>query len=512
MMRISLTLFYVACLLGVLPAQGRFSVANIFGDHMVLQRHMDIPIWGQAFPAEEILIKFNNQTVKATGDANGKWEAKLSSMETGGPFTLLIKSDEEKIEIKNVMIGEVWLASGQSNMRFELKNTESAAEEIPKANYPDIRFFDMKGSAYPSNVVFDREQLTKLEQGEYFEEEGWKMCSPDNVPDFSAVAYHFAKELYDSLQVPIGIIHNAIGGSPTQAWISEKDLKEHASLSSFISNGKEKTWMSSENIHPWLAERASVNLQTWIQEGKPELLNNHPFAPAYLYKTGISPLLPFAIKGVIWYQGESNATHPESHKTLFASLISSWREAWGQGNFPVYFVQLPGISNRNRWPEFRQTQLEALRIPETGMAVIIDAGHPTDVHPRNKKIPGHRLALLALGKSYGYDLLFSGPLFNSYRIDERSVHLTFDHATGLHTKGNAPISGLLIQGYLNGNTEVLREIMEVSIEGNELSFELPHDISLTKIKYGWAPNPSCNLFNGAGLPASPFKIELAGNN
>ena len=241
---------------------------------------------------------------------------------------------------------------------------------------------------------------------------------------------------------------------------------------------------------------------------------HHPFEPAYLFETGIKPLIDFPIKGAIWYQGESNATHPDSYGPMFELMVKNWREAWGIGDFPFIYVQLPKIGNRNRWPEFREVQLQALNIPNTAMAVAIDTGHPTDVHPKQKKIIGERLALAALGKWYGLDTPYQGPSLSSWSRTGNQIKLVFDHVgTGL-VVGENNLGNIILEGYdVTGRMQLAVKPVKVDLSKNEVSIEIPSDLSLTSIKYAWSPYPDEPLlYNSYQLPASPFRIELPGNN
>lgn len=497
-----------ALLVVAFSCYAQLSLPPVFSNNMVLQRGVPINVWGKTSPGKSVKIDLAKTKFKTVADGNGDWRAQLPPMKVGKPIQLIIESGEDKLKFENILIGEVWICSGQSNMRWYLKDSMEGGQAMANADLPNLRLMNMWSDIHPGAGAFSKDKLERLKNKDYYQTEGWKVSSSESAEKFSAVAYYFGKNLLDSLNVPIGLIHNAIGGSTTDSWIDETILKKEPDLK-FLVDG---SWPDVEGINPWVSSRSKENLALW--EGKEfELLKNHPFAPGYLYGTGIKPLLSFSIKGVIWYQGESNATNPELHDKLFPTLIENWQKAWKQGGFPFLYVQLPNIANRSRWPEFRDGQQKMNAIPNTGMAVIIDSGTPEDVHPKNKTTVGHRLALLALDKAYGYNLVSEGPTYSGYSLEKNYLTIQFTNSDGLRTNDGKSPEAFVIQGYdMNGQNEIVVPANTVNINGNSIIIEMPETISPTKIKYAWAPNPSVNLYNGAGLPMVPFKIELPGNN
>jgi sialate O-acetylesterase len=355
--------------------------------------------------------------------------------------------------------------------------------------------------------------LDTFSEGHFFHKPKWELCSPETASEFSGVGYFFGKKLHHSLDVPIGLIQAAVGGSPCQSWVSKDALASHPQLKHLVEG--EQPWINSTIIHPWLAERAKQNWANW-EKTDTTPLPGHPFAPNYLFDSAIKPLAPYAIGGAIWYQGESNATHPQSYAAMMKMLLISWRSLWKQGDFPFYFVQLPKIGNRSLWPEFRESQQNCLSNPNTGMIVTLDQGHANDVHPREKEIVGKRLADLALSKTYDQNVLAESPMFYTYDWQkmEHKIVLHFKNTyDGLKiNNGNIP-EGIYLQGYLRpGTVETIIAPKNIVVAKNEIIITYPTDFLPVKVKYAWAPFPENNLTNSSGLPLAPFKIELEGLN
>lgn len=502
-------------LLLLLPTllQAQLSLPSVFNDQIVLQRESAIPVWGTADPDAEITVALNNTVLTTTADGGGKWRVSLPARKAGGPHMLNIVSGADTVQIKDVYVGEVWLCAGQSNMEWSLRQSVEGKAEIPRSGNPMIRLFHLKKRHDTYKTPYTSQELADFTVGHFFERASWETCRPETAADFSAVAYFFGKELYDSLQVPIGLIQAAVGGSPAQSWISEETLAGHPQLAHLVAG--DSSWLRSHIIHPWLAERARQNWAEWDGDEE-ESTPGHPFAPAYLYKAAIEPLVPYSFRGAIWYQGESNATHPQSYTALQNTLIHDWRERFGRGNFPFYFVQLPKIGNRSRWPDFREAQQQSLALPNTGMIVTLDQGHPTDVHPREKRVIGRRLAGLALTKTYGWELPVLSPMIYKHRWDPTKNIITLwanNAYDGLVlSEGHLPL-GFTLQGYREGGgREIIVAPLEVALVGNNIELKYPDYFVPVSVKYAWAPFPKNNIINSSGLPLAPFKIELSGNN
>jgi len=494
----------------------QLQLPNLFTDHLVLQREIPIPVWGTADENAAIEMSLNQTKISTKADYFGNWTINLPAMQAGGPYQLIIQSNGEIIHLKDIYIGEVWLCAGQSNMEWPLKNAAKGAIEIPKAHHPKIRFFHLKKRHDTYRTPYTSEQLIDFTKGNFFHPTKWELCTPETAAEFSGVGYFFGKQLQDALpNVAIGLIQAAVGGSPAQSWVSKEALTSHPQMQSLLHIAGKQTWLDSEIIHPWLAERAKENWANWKKTENANL-PGHPFAPSYLYDAAIRSIAPYPIRGAIWYQGESNATHPKSYPVLMELLLKDWRKLWAQGDFPFYFVQLPKIGNRSLWPEFRQAQAEGLSIPNTAMVVTIDEGHPSDVHPREKEVIGQRLANLALAKTYAKNILAESPSLFSYHWEKKAHQITLTFAPvyeGLKIKDGDLPKGIYLQGYLeNGMIEAIIPPEKISITKDAIVINYPTNFLPVKVKYAWMPYPENNLVNSVGLPVAPFRIELEGNN
>ncbi len=477
---------------------------KLFSDNMVLQQDIEIPIWGTADPGENIAITLNNQKAYTTADNYGDWITNLKPMKTGGPFDMTITGKNSVITLRNVLIGEVWVGSGQSNMWLPVINSANAEKEIAEANYPNIRLYTIK------QTVAGAPQ--KDTEGE------WVECNPKTIPNFSAVAYYFGRELHKALGVPVGLIHSSWGGTPAESWTSLPALKSDPDFKPILDRFEDALKM-----YPQASEKYQKQIAEWEKEAqkaksekKPEPRRpsvpfgpNNPNRPSGLYNGMIAPLIPYAIKGVIWYQGESNAGRAYQYRKLFPALIQDWRRNWGQGDFPFLFVQLayfrevPTVKGTETWSELREAQLMTLSLPKTAMAVTIDIGEAYDIHPKNKQDVGLRLALGAQAIAYGKNIDYSGPIYDSMTIKGNKINLHFKHINGgLVSKNNEPLKGFTIAG-----KEQKFLPAEAKIEGNEIvvsSKEIPKPVA---VRYAWAADPECNLYNKVGLPASPFRTD-----
>eukprot|EP01137_Pigoraptor_chileana_P022099 Opistho-2@86628 len=512
-MEVKMLVTYFLVLFCHYTVQAQLELPLIFSDNMVLQQNMEIPVWGKSCKNCEVTVTFDNISREIKADKKGDWQLKIPAHTAGGPFLLSISDKKQAKTLQNILVGEVWLCAGQSNMELRLEQSKEAKQEISQASNSQIRFFRMtaQDKARPTaKVVFDDSLLADLQAGKFYEPSTWQVCTTENAAKFSAEGYYFGKLLQQQLNVPIGLICNAVGGTTTQAYIDSASLASHPQLRQFV----DANWLeSTQDIHPWVLERSNENLAKTKNDVVPNRKFLHPFAGAFLYKNGIQPLLPFAIKGVIWYQGESNATHPEIHTPLFETLVKNWRNAWGQGDFPFYTVQLPAIANRSAWPAFRASQEElSKRIVNSGMVVTIDTGDSLDVHPTDKKTVGERLGLLALAKTYHQKNAYSGPVLRTYEQKGQEVHLYFDHVQELKTKDGQVPKSFVLQGYnLGGTEESMFYPEKIEIQPTKIILTLPANRQVTQIKYAWLPNPKCNIINEVGLPTSPFKFDLKGS-
>lgn len=660
-MKIVIYLFSLLLISSLTHAE--LKVSSVFGDHMVLQRDQPVPVWGKTKPGTEVMVRFRDQTVRATADTQGKWMAELSALSVGPAENFTVSSGEETITFNDVLVGEVWICSGQSNMEWPVRRSANPEEEIQSANYPKIRLFDVPHEYAPT----PQETI----------DASWKVCSPETVADFSAVAYSFGRALWKELGVPIGLISSNWGGTRAEAWTPLDTLKSNPDYQDFVESHRSNTeilkndpglkarlqakfdafnrkmdflsrstpipdskWFNpdaefdgTELVEPgvdFLKEtdglihvQTTFNLAesqasqpgakamlgqmdnydvTWIngvQIGRmgPELDTPRSFSreydiPAgtlkpgvnvmliqivdvrkdasfgknieqphlkladgqiieldnkwrmkiiedagarpdtldrimkhsgsYLYNGMIAPLVPVAFQGVIWYQGESNAKRADQYRSLFPDMITSWRNAWGRGDFPFYFVQLANFSGRPHWAELREAQRETLRLPNTGMAVTIDIGDPKDIHPKNKQDVGKRLSLWALAKTYGVTrasspaasipffgkffqepLPHSGPLFREAEIEGNQIRLKFDHVYG----GLQSSDGDKLKGFLIAAENEEFQPADAFIEGDDVIVSHPEIQSPADVRYAWATDPEANLTNSEGLPASPFRTD-----
>ena len=474
---------------------GGLKPASIFTSGMVLQRNKPIRFWGTANSNEIVEIDFNNQKRSASVNKSGSWEIEFPPLEAGGPYKIKISSETKVINLNDVLIGDIWLCSGQSNMEFRLKQSASGADDIKVAKLPEVRLFNMQPVAYTNNVAWEKNTLDLINQLQYFTQTEWKSTTPEIAKDFSAVAYHFGKTVYEETGVPIGLILNAVGGSPAEAWIDRFTLEHHNQLVGMFRN-----WSNNDFINPWCRERAGQN-----SELSDNPLQRHPYHPSYLYEAGIQNITRLNISGVIWYQGESNEQNVELHEVIFPTLVESWRSAWND-DFPFYYVQLSSMAlGRETWGHFRDSQRRLMyEIPNSGMSVSSDLGDSTDVHPREKKQIGERLARWALNKTYGFsDITPSGPLFHDFFVEDETAYISFEFAEGLMSSDGKPLRSFEVAefpGLFFPATAV--------IEGNVVKVESTRVRTPKYVRYGWSSYSDGNLINSEGLPASTFSTQF----
>ncbi len=646
-----------ACL--VVGAQGkggdhRLRLPAIFGDYMVLQRDMPVPIWGWAKPGEEVVVRLGRVQVKTKANSDGQWKVVLPPQPAGGPHELIVATPTEQLRFRDVLFGEVWICSGQSNMEWPVAAALNPEKEIATANFPQMRFFivEKQTAIQPLSDVKGR----------------WEVVSPATVGKFSAVGYFFGRDIHQRLKVPVGLIGTYWGGTPAEAWTPKEGLQGDPALANLLSRvprpeelprlqeeheralvewrakallrdpgnkGEEQGWAKAEfDDRDWATMPLPQNWEripnmqidgaVWFRKrvvlpeswaGKDLLLSLGPiddhdvtyfngerigatgpetpsswtvprqyrvparlvragenviavrvfdlwgyggftgipqqmrlsltesdeaislagewkykvefarpanqvpeqpqppvnqWTPTALFNAMVAPLVPYSIRGVIWYQGESNVGRAAQYQKLFPALIQSWRKAWGQGDFPFLFVQLANYLPRrpepteSAWAELREAQLLTLKtVPKTGMAVAIDIGEADDIHPRNKQDVGKRLALAALAIAYGQKIVYSGPIFRSLRREANRVRIFFDHVgSGLIAKGDKLV-GFAIAGE-DGKFVWANAL----IEGNSVVVWSEKIMRPVEVRYGWADNPECNLYNREGLPASPFRARV----
>jgi sialate O-acetylesterase len=489
-----------ACLLLVLllsiSAIAEVKLPSLLADHMVVQRGLPVHVWGMAARGEKVAVTFRGETQSTTADELGRWSLYLSPGEAGGPFPMVVKGSNT-IELNDVLVGDVWVASGQSNMEFPMAGLVNSEKEIAAAQFPRIRIFrvERRPSDYPRSDV---------------EAKTWALCTPENVADSSAVAYYFARDLYQKLNVPVGLMESFWGGTPAESWTSLPTLAGDASLMPVFAErskvvGERETTLLRLEREDRDFEQAAVQAKA---EGKPAPGGAwHPdfaaWAPAALYNGMIAPLTRFPIRGVIWYQGEANSgERAPLYAHLFQTMIKDWRQAWDEGDFPFLFVQIANWTTGpdGRWPEVREAQRKALALRNTGMAVTIDIGDAHDIHPKDKLDVGLRLARAALAIAYGEKLEWSGPLYRQLTRENHGLRVWFDHANGLTAKGGGAVAGFEVAGS-DGNYVAA----DAKIEGTSVTVSNASVSDPVSLRYGWADNPTCSLYNREGLPASPFR-------
>jgi sialate O-acetylesterase len=487
--------------------RAELTLSKLFSDHMVLQRDTPIRVWGWATPHEAVSVSLGGSQATATADSLGRWDAYLPSMTAGGPYSLVIKgANADTVEFKDVLIGDVWVASGQSNMEMPLRGfadgskIRNADKEIAAANFPKIRLLLVKKafSAYP---------LDDLDS-----EVAWQECMPASAAPFSAVAYFFARDLYAAEKIPIGIIDSTWGGTPAESWMSLPTLTSDPGFMDVFSLYSDLMVSRSEALRAMEIERRED--EAAAKAGLP--LSKHPshhnpaaWTPSFLFNGMIAPLTPLRIRGVIWYQGESSSDprRAAAYLHLFSALIQDWRKAWHEGDFPFLFVQLANVHSdpESLLPVVRDAQRRALSLRNTAMVVTIDIGDPANVHYANKQDVGARLSLAARALSYHEELEWSGPLFRSLSRQGSQLRVEFDHVKELVAKDGPPM-GFEIAGADRRFFPAEARIDKDSILIRSNSVDMPE-----YVRYGWENCPRLNLYNESGLPASPFTSEDFGD-
>lgn len=467
---------------------GGLKMSPIYTDNMVLQHSIPLEIKGVANRGDEITIKIADQKYKTKCDDNGKWSVTLSPLKAGTGYTLSVSTKDKSLTYTNVAVGEVWLCSGQSNMAFMICEGATAQKDVANANNCNIRLFNMKPAhetrAEEWNVTF----LDSLNRLDYYKPTLWQECNGESVNSFSSVAYHFGRVLADSLDIPVGLICNAIGGSAAESWISRTIIEER--IPDILNN-----WTQNDMVQDWVRGRAELNCKKSTVNGQ-----RHPYEPTYLYAVNQKWLGDFTIKGMLWYQGESNAHNIELHEQLFPMVIESWREQQNNPDMPFYFVQLSSI-NRPSWCNFRNSQrIMSENLHNVGMAVSSDKGDEWNVHPICKKEIGERLARIALNKSYGMrNITPSGPMFKGVTFEGGAAYPTFEYGEGLQSSDGGEIIGFEVAG-----EDKLFYPAKAEIKGGKLKVWTKEVKSPKYIRYGWQPYTKANLVNQDGLPASTF--------
>ncbi|QDT06710.1 hypothetical protein K227x_51260 [Rubripirellula lacrimiformis] len=487
-------------LLTATTVQAELKFSPVFGDSMVVQRDKPIHVWGWTQPGTKVAAEIAGHTANAVADDQGRFDLKLDALPAGGPHELVVQADQRRV-FEDVLVGEVWVCSGQSNMQWNVGSANDADLESLTAKYPNLRLITVP-------------QVGTQEPQDDFKGQ-WQSCTPQSVKDFSAVGYFFGRQLHQTLDVPVGLIDNSWGGSSAEAWVPRDVLKSEGQYDELLAK-----WDDLAKTFDFDAELAKWNEKTekWKADGKKGRAPQRPrdvlsgqHRPANLYNGVLHPILGYTIRGAIWYQGESNAGRAYQYRDLFPLMIQTWRDHWSQDEFPFYWVQLADFRaevsepSDSDWAELREAQTMTMsRLPATGEAVITDLGEASDIHPKNKQDVGKRLARWALAKDYGYNIPYRSPTFASLEVKGNKAIVKFDHVGGgLDTFDvNTPI-GLTIAGddqkFVSASGKIVgKDTIEVSAAAVK---------NPVAVRYAWADNPVANLQSSEGLPMTPFRTD-----
>jgi sialate O-acetylesterase len=477
--RITLFALSLSLAAAVRPCAADVRLPRIFGNQMVLQRELPVRVWGTADPAEKVTVSIGKNESSATADEHGKWKVELSPLSAGSPVEVKV-SGKNTITLHDVLVGEVWVCSGQSNMGLTVQGAADAAKEIAAATHPQIRLFSVP-------------LIPKVQPAD--DVDGyWKQCTPESVPSFSAVAYYFGRQLHEQLGVPIGLINTSWGGTRIEPWTPPVGFRSVPAVASILTDLEKNPPVVPPQVKSKKRKKAAQGPQ--LQQ-----------TPTYLYNGMIHPLVPFAIRGAIWYQGESNLSDAMLYTDKMKALIQGWRSVWNEGDFPFYYVQLApytyGKGNTTALPKLWEAQTAALSIPNTGMAVTIDIGNAKDIHPKDKQDVGKRLALWALAKNYGKQIVYSGPLYKSMSVDGSSIRVKFDHVGGgLSERDGKPLTWFTIAGEDRKFVDAVAKVEGDSIVVSSTKVEKP-----VAVRFAWDQVADPNLTNIEGLPASAFRTD-----
>ncbi len=491
----------------VLTAKADVSLPAIFKDHMVLQRERPVPVWGWADAGVEINVKFAGQVKSTKADKNGRWKVLLDAMKASSDPQNLMVSAKTTAVVKDVLVGEVWLCSGQSNMAMAVKGVENAEKEMAAANFPLIRMFFVQSFT----ATTPQEQCLGV----------WQDCTPRTIPNFSAAAYFFGRNLHQTLKVPVGLINSSVGGTAIESWTSQEVMAKEPVLQPLLEQWRTGVALYEQPDNLAKNEAAKKEWQENVKKAQaakqpmppqPTYIGREPLnanRPGNLFNGKIAPIVPYAIRGALWYQGESNAGNGPLYATQLPLMIHDWRTRWGD-EFPFAWVQLPNFLKREAepeaaatWARLREAQSKTLAVPNTGMTVNLDIGSAGNIHPLNKQEIGRRLALWARAKVYGEKIEWSGPLYKSHEIQGSTVVIRFQHAEGLKTVDG----GAAVKGFAIADETHHWQWAAAHVEGDRLIVTHPGMAKPQAVRYAWANNPEVNLINAAGLPAGPFRTD-----
>lgn len=499
--------FALAMAAGVQWSAAEVSLAPVFGDHMLLQRNRAVKVWGKADPGAMVTVKAAGQQKATNASPDGKWTVTFDAVPAGGPHQIVVDKsgvgENEQVTVSDVLFGDLWICSGQSNMEWTVRNSDNAEKEIASADHPKIRLMFVK------KAISDK----PLEQVDA----KWEVASPQTIANFSAVGYFFGREVHQQTGVPMGLISTNWGGTPAEAWTPMETMVSHPELKvlsergpQYVKNYPDMLKKHDEAMVKWEAAKAeaeAAGTKPPQQPRKPAEPDKNPHIPAVLWNAMVHPLLGLEVKGAIWYQGETNAGRAAQYEILLPEMIKAWRKAFGS-ELSFYIVQLAnygkdaGKLGDSAWAELRQAQTNiAKEVDNTGLAVTIDIGNPDDIHPRNKQDVGRRLALVALAEDYDKDVDHSGPVFEDVEFENGKAHIEFDDAKQLVVKGEK-LEGFIIAGQDRNFVPA-----QARIEGDKVVVWADEVKEPASVRYGWANSPICNLFDESGLPAVPFRTD-----
>lgn len=488
----------ISCLITTV-ANAELRIPSVFADHMVLQQGGPLPVWGWAEPGEQVTVAVEGKSATAFASGDGRWRVELPALTVGGPYELTVTAGSETRTFRDVLVGEVWLCSGQSNMEWSLWNTEGGMDVIRGEHSDKIRVMQVE------RWSFDELQDDVVGT--------WSRSTDESLGGFSAVAYFMGMKLHADLGVPVGLIHTSFGGSPAEAWMPIETLAASPEFRPLVDRANAKAAEFEPTLEAWRAEKTAAEAAGLTPPPEPQgpFGWRNGYKPGGLWNAMLRPLAPFRVRGAVWYQGESNVWLSVQYRTLLAAMIADWREAWDQPELAFGIVQLANFADprfppdRWSWPELREAQqIVADNDPHAGMVVTIDCGNPTDIHPRDKRTVGERLARWALGEVYHLDIVTSGPIYRGMEIQGDRVVLRFDHVgSGLTTRDGQPPRGFAVaaspEWWTWGSAEIVGDT--VVVHGDWIS-------NPVAVRYAWSDNPQwANLMNKDGLPAAPFRTD-----
>lgn len=497
---------------GLLPnVLAQVRLAEFWQSGMVIQRDKPITVWGSGRPGSTVSIQFDNEEKQATVAIDSVWIIHLSARPASTvPHRLLVRSDSAQLELTNLLIGDVWVCAGQSNMAFPMTGDQHFKQTLSEAYNPLIRLFDRMPGAFRYNEPFKSYEAAYLTPNTFFKPGQWQIADSASIQHFSAVCYYAGKQLQQSVGIPIGLIHMAVGGSPTEAWMQPEITTTDTLLQSIFGHN----WLQNPALEPWCIQRGHENLDSLVHAGYPvptgRLGINHPYQPGFLFNAAFNAMARLAIKGVMWYQGESNALSLRrvlQHEHLFPLLVHQWRRTLNSPDLPFFFCQLSSISTdkgyqSHYWPLFRDGQRRlAAQLPHVGMAVTSDVGHRTNVHPTDKKTVGERLARTILIQTYRQPLLAAPEPIRLLRRKQGWTLQLAHSGTGLKTA-----DGLAVRGFAIGDASGPNKTLDANLSGRRI--KLTGTQAGQYLYYSWQPYSTANVVNSEGLPLTTFRLAL----